>query len=41
MALDAAREMGAEAEVVREAVSTVLNDVAKRRPELQFPSPVP
>ncbi|WP_284981411.1 DNA alkylation repair protein [Arthrobacter sp. efr-133-TYG-118] len=36
--LDAAREMGREAEVVREAVSTVLNEVAKRRPELQFPS---
>ena len=36
--LDAAREMGREAEVVREAVSTVLNEVAQRRPELQFPS---
>ncbi|MEV8147471.1 DNA alkylation repair protein [Arthrobacter sp. NPDC080073] len=36
--LDAAREMGTEAEVVREAVSIVLNEVAKRRPELRFPS---
>ncbi|MHC6221172.1 DNA alkylation repair protein [Arthrobacter sp. MMS24-S77] len=36
--LDAAREMGREAEVVREAVYAVLNEVAKRRPELQFPS---
>ena len=40
VALDTAREIATEAEVVREAVSTVLNEVAKRRPELQFPSPV-
>jgi 3-methyladenine DNA glycosylase AlkD len=37
-ALDAAPEMGREADVVREAVHAVLNEVAKRRPELQFPS---
>ncbi|WAH96834.1 DNA alkylation repair protein [Arthrobacter sp. MMS18-M83] len=38
--LDAAREMGGEAEIIREAVSTVLVEVSKRRPELQFPSSV-
>ncbi|MGO4584424.1 DNA alkylation repair protein [Arthrobacter sp. 2RAF6] len=37
-ALDAAPESGGEADVVREAVDAVLNEVAKRRPELQFPS---
>ncbi|MCX2746984.1 DNA alkylation repair protein [Arthrobacter sp. MI7-26] len=38
--LDAARGMGGEAEVIREAVSAVLVEVSKRRPELQFPSSV-
>lgn len=39
-ALDVAREMGGEAEVIREAVSAVLVEVSKHRPELQFPSSV-
>lgn len=40
LALDAARETGGEADIVREAVSAVLSEVAKRRPDLQFPSSV-
>ncbi|MFH5877719.1 DNA alkylation repair protein [Arthrobacter sp. NA-172] len=39
-ALDAAREAADEAESVRDAVSIVLSEVAKRRPELHFPSSV-
>ncbi|UKA61272.1 DNA alkylation repair protein [Arthrobacter sp. FW306-04-A] len=37
--LDAA-QAGGEAEVIREAISAVLAEVSKRRPELQFPSSV-
>ncbi|MCZ9883641.1 DNA alkylation repair protein [Arthrobacter sp. B2a2-09] len=37
VALDASRETGGDAAVVRDAVSSVLDEVAKRRPELQFP----
>ncbi|MDQ0030427.1 DNA alkylation repair protein [Arthrobacter bambusae] len=37
-ALDAPREDGGDAEVVRDAVSTILKEVAKHRPELQFPA---
>ncbi|GAA4031857.1 hypothetical protein GCM10023063_13470 [Arthrobacter methylotrophus] len=40
VALEAVRETDQQSEVVSEAVSTVLNEVAKRRPELQFPSSV-
>ncbi|MFF2296510.1 DNA alkylation repair protein [Arthrobacter sp. NPDC058127] len=36
-ALDTARETGRQAEVVREGVHAMLKEVAKQRPELQFP----